>query len=128
MVRDTRDIENLGFSPWQEAPRLLVARAGEWREGATAQLCCSLYLPASFVVCILMVYLEAILKNLFSRIFKQPTRRWICNLNTGLWGGASSQPPSTWTGKEARSKLFPLWSLGLASRFTLYSCLAPTCH
>lgn len=120
-------MENLGCSLWQEAPRLLVARDGEWREGATAHLCRSLYLPASFVLCICNVYLEAIFKNLFGRIFKQPTRRWICNLNTGL-SRASAQPPSTWAGKEALSKLLPLWSLGLASRFTSHSCLAPTCH
>lgn len=106
MVRDTRDIENLGFSPWQEAPRLLVARAREWREGATAHLCCSLYLPASFVVCILMVYLEAIFKNLFGRIFKQPTRRWICNLNNGLSGPPPSpHPPGQ--GRRPAASCFP---------------------
>lgn len=63
MVRDTRNIENLGFSLWQEAARLLVARAGEWREGATAHSCCSLYLPASFVLCILMCIWKPFLKT-----------------------------------------------------------------
>lgn len=56
------------------------------------------------------VYLEAIFKNLFGRIFKQPTRRWICNLNTGLSGPRPSpHPPGQ--GRRPSASCFPFGAL-----------------